>query len=142
MLRNLYEWGCRLSDRIATAAGHPAAQVGVIAFCLAWFVGLGAGFANDLTLVLSVAAITLTQMVLNQQKRHDAALHLKIDELILAKKGARNELAGAEGMTEEELETLKRSAEDVDEVFRPDGRSGFRQAREQTEAELARCARG
>ena len=52
-------------------------------------------------------AITLTQMVLNQQRRSEAALHMKIDELILAKRGARDELAGIERKTEDEMEKLR-----------------------------------
>ncbi|MFX6918876.1 low affinity iron permease family protein, partial [Acinetobacter baumannii] len=44
-----------------------------------------------------------------QQKRSEAALHMKIDELILAKSGARDELAGIERKTEDELEALRRT---------------------------------
>lgn len=137
MLCSFYEWGCRVSDRTANLAGHPGAQVAVIGFCLAWFIGLGSDYENGLTLVLSVAAITLTQMVLNQQKRHDAALHLKIDELILAKQGARNELAGAEARTEEELEALKRSADTVNEASDNALRQASDAARAEAEDDLA-----
>ena len=59
---------------------HPGMQIGVIAFCLVWFV---VGFKTDqLTAALSILAITLTQMVLNSQKereidghRRDVAMH-------------------------------------------------------------------
>lgn len=105
--QRLYELGCRISDRGANIAGHPASILMVVILCAIWFLGLGSGFANTLTLILSVAAITLTQMVLNQQKRHDAALHLKIDELIHALSGARDEIAGIETKTEAELEALR-----------------------------------
>ncbi|CAN5412535.1 hypothetical protein BH09PSE4_BH09PSE4_18390 [soil metagenome] len=85
------------------------AQIATILFCAAWVVVGGMGSINPLTLVLSVVAITLTQMVLNQQKRHDAALHLKLDELIYSKQGARDELAHIEEATEEQLESLRRT---------------------------------
>ena len=105
MVRALYEFGCRLSERVANAAGHPSAQLIVILFCIGW---LAVGRTqNALTLVLSVAAITLTQMVLNTQRRHDAALHAKMDELIHGVKGARNELAGIEGKSEADIIALK-----------------------------------
>lgn len=109
--RRLYELGCRVSDRVSNVAGHPASILLVIIFCAAWFLSLGSGFENTLTLILSVAAITLTQMVLNQQKRHDAALHLKIDELIHAMKGARDEIAGIENKSEAELEALRETGD-------------------------------
>lgn len=67
-----------------------------------------------MTLALSVLAITLTQMVLNQQRRHEAALHLKIDELVHGIDGPRDEFMGIEGKTEAELEKLRR--EIVDEL--------------------------
>jgi len=103
--------GSRISGVVAGAAAHPVAQVGIILFCGGWVAIGGINSINPLTLVLSVAAITLTQMVLNQQKGHDAALHLKLDELIHAKKGARDELVEIEKATETELEALRRSGE-------------------------------
>src|SRR6188768_4235899 len=106
--QKLYNLGCRFSDRGATAAGHPLALIGVLIFCGAWFMlPLGDTATAVLTLVLSVLAITLTQMVLNQQKRHEAALHLKIDELIHAISGARDEVMGIETKSEAELEELR-----------------------------------
>jgi low affinity Fe/Cu permease len=103
-----YELGCRISDLGANIAGHPVALIGVIVFCFAWFLlPLGGAATAVLTLVLSVMAITLTQMVLNQQKRHEVALHLKIDELIHGVRGARDEMMGIEHKSEEELEALR-----------------------------------
>ncbi|NIJ20471.1 low affinity Fe/Cu permease [Sphingomonas naasensis] len=114
--QTLYNFGCRISDRGANIAGHPIALVGVIVFCLAWFLlPLGDKATAVLTLVLSVLAITLTQMVLNQQKRHEVALHLKIDELIHAMKGARDELMEVESKSEVELEALRISGDRAEE---------------------------
>lgn len=134
--QTLYNFGCRFSDGGANIAGHPLALVGVIAFCLAWFLlPLGNTATAVLTLVLSVLAITLTQMVLNQQKRHEAALHLKIDELIHAMKGARDEVMGIETKSERELEALRITGDEAEEVLarrrsksvvttEPNGRAG------------------
>lgn len=115
MRKRLYEFGCTISDFGANLAGHPAAIVFVAVFCLIWFVLGGVEGENSLTLILSVLAITLTQMVLNQQRRSERALHIKIDELILSMSGARDEVAGIEGLTEEELEKLRRPAFDAKE---------------------------
>ena len=115
--RRLYELGGRFSDAGANLAGHPLALIGVIVFCAAFFMLLGNGATAALTLVLSVMAITLTQMVLNQQKRHEAALHLKIDELIHAMRGARDEVMGVESKSEAELEALRLSGDEAERVL-------------------------
>lgn len=104
--------GCWFSALVADIAAHPFAQIGIIALCVIW---LGIGYQVDvLTLALSILAITLTQMVLNTQKsreteahRRDMALHAKLDELVVAMKGARDELAGIEEREEEEIEAIR-----------------------------------
>lgn len=104
-------FGCWLSEKVADLAAHPYAQIAVIFVCIAW---LSFGGENSLSLALSILAITLTQMVLNKQhereldaSRRDIALHAKLDELIVASNGARNEIAGAEVLELEEIELLK-----------------------------------
>ena len=107
--------GCFVSERVAGVAAHPFAQVGFFLGCLAWF---AAGWRIDLlTAGLSILAITLTQMVLNRQEarereahRRDLALHTKLDELLIASKRARDELAGIEELEEEQIEELKHPA--------------------------------
>jgi low affinity Fe/Cu permease len=104
--------GCWVSEKVADVAAHPFAQVGLVLICAAWF-----AFAwpvDWLTAVLSILAITLTQMVLNRQHerereahRRDVALHAKLDELLIASKRARDELAGIEELEEDEIEELK-----------------------------------
>jgi low affinity Fe/Cu permease len=111
----LAEIGCWISSKVADLAAHPYAQIGVIAICLGWFaIGLG---ENALTAALSILAITLTQMVLNQQQareidahRRDVALHAKLDELILATQEARDEVAGIEELEVEEITELREAA--------------------------------
>lgn len=56
---------------------------------------------------VSIGGFILTQVVLNQQRRPELALQSKIDELILAMKGARTELAGRERKTEAEIENIR-----------------------------------
>ena len=106
------QFGCWVSGQVAVIAAHPYAQIGVILFCVLWF-AIGWG-ENALTAALSILAITLTQMVLNTQyareeeaSRRDIALHAKLDELIIATKEARNEIAGVEELEVEEIEALK-----------------------------------
>lgn len=106
--QKLYLIGCRISEAGANIAGHPVALMGVLVFCALWFLlPVGDEATAVLTLLLSVLAISLTQMVLNQQKRHEVALHLKLDELIHGLRGARDEVMGIENKTEAELEALR-----------------------------------
>ena len=108
----LDEAGRRVSSWVSDVSAHPFAQIGVIVVCGLWFAG---GFATDLlTAILSILAITLAQMVLNRQNereadahRRDIALHTKIDELLAAMKGARNDFVGIEELEEEDIEELK-----------------------------------
>jgi low affinity Fe/Cu permease len=104
--------GCHISDVVADFSADPLAQVGFILLCILWFV-LGLN-VNILTAALSIMAITLTQMVLNSQRererdahRRDVALHVKLDELLLASRRARDELAGIEELEEEEIDELR-----------------------------------
>jgi low affinity Fe/Cu permease len=104
--------GDHMSELVSRLFAHPYLQIGVILFCAAWFL---IGFQVDLlTAALSILAITLTQMVLNTQfdreadaHRRDVAMHAKIDELVIALKGARNEMAGIEELEEDEIAELK-----------------------------------
>ena len=106
--------GCWISEQVAALAAHPFAQIGFLALCALWLL---AGLSIDfLTAFLSMLAITLSQMVLNRQSereteahRRDVALHAKIDELVLATREARDEIAGVEELEEEEIEELRQA---------------------------------
>ena len=108
--------GGEISAVASDVSAHPFAQIGIILFCaLWWLIGLP---TDILTAALSILAITLTQMVLNRQKereldahRRDVAMHAKLDELVIASRRARNEIAGIEEeMDEEDIEELKHHA--------------------------------
>ena len=107
MITPLFKATRTVSTVVADAAGHPAAQLLVMAACVLWWVA--GGSETSLSSAMSIGAFVLTQMVLNQQRRRERAMHLKIDELILAKTGARDEVAGIEHKTEEEIEELRAS---------------------------------
>jgi len=101
-----------VSTGISNFAAHPMVQVTVLATCAIW---LAFGYSETaLASVMTIGGFILTQMVLNQQRRRENALHLKIDELIVAVEGARNELTGVEQAAEDEIEKL-RAGQDVGE---------------------------
>ena len=96
-----HEIGHRVSNWVANSAAHPFVQLGFIIFCIAWLV-LDLP-TNLLTAILSILAITLTQMVLNRQyrreledRRRDIAMHAKIDELVAASREERDEIVRME----------------------------------------------
>ena len=105
MLMQLYRIVGEVSTRVANFAGHAGVQLAVLAACGLW-VAMGWSEAA-LASALTIGGFVLTQMVLNQQRRRENALHLKIDELIIAMKGARNEVAGIEHSAEMEIERLR-----------------------------------
>jgi len=114
----LYELGCRISSVVSDFSAHPYVQFGFVIFCVVWFLS---GWPVDiLTAALSIIAISLTQMVLNRQNerereahRRDVAMHAKLDELVLASRRARDEMAGIEELEEEDIVELKENAQDA-----------------------------
>lgn len=114
----LYRVGSGISAWVSDLSAHPYAQMGVIAICVGWF-ALGLG-TDLLTAALSILAISLSQMVLHRQnereaeaRRRDVAMHLKLDELIIAVRRAHNELAGIEDLPEEVIEELREQTLEV-----------------------------
>ena len=128
----LVQIGDAISEWTSNLFAHPYMQVGVIIFCVAWF---ALGLATDLlTAALSILAITLSQMVLNRQtdreledRKRDIAMHAKLDELLHAMKGARDEMAGIEDLEEEEITELKEAAQEA--IDAQGDRAGDRQER-------------
>lgn len=94
-------------------AGKPIAFIIALSIVTAWFIaGLFIGFSPTWLLVIdTIATVNASLMVFiiqNTQNRESKALHLKIDELLLSIKEARNELIAIEEIEEEELEVLRK----------------------------------
>lgn len=106
-----------MSSAVSDFSAHPYAQAGLIILCVAWFLS---GWPVDiLTAALSILAISLTQMVLNRQNerereahRRDVAMHAKLDELVIASRRARDEMAGIEEYEEEVIVEMREHAEE------------------------------
>lgn len=101
----------RFSTAISASMGSPWA------FVLAFFVIIVWGFSGPLfqfsdtwQLVINTSTTIVTFLMVfliqNTQNRDSRALHLKLDELIIAMKGARNKLVIAEEMNDEDLKKL------------------------------------
>ena len=86
-----------------------AAAVSVI---FVWLVtGPAFHFSDTWQLVINTATTVITFLMVfliqNTQNRDAKAMHLKLDELIRAIKGARNKLVDLEELSEEELSRLE-----------------------------------
>jgi low affinity Fe/Cu permease len=91
-------------------AGKPIVFLTAVALVVAWAAsGPVFGFSDTWQLVINTSTTIITFMVFliqHTQNRDTLALQLKLAELIIAVKGAENEIATAEDLTEEELEQL------------------------------------
>ena len=83
---------------------------------------------NTVTTIVTFLMVFLIQ---NTQNRDAKAIHLKLDELIRAMKGARNRLVELENCTDEELERLRKEFERIH-------KKAAGEARQRTDQELAR----
>jgi low affinity Fe/Cu permease len=107
----------RAASRIADAAGRPWAFLIATLVILAWVVsGPVFGFSDTWQLVINTGTTIVTFLMVfliqNAQNRDARAIHLKLDELLRAVPGARNEFMEAE---EEDLDEIEREKAIVDE---------------------------
>ncbi len=74
------------------------------------------GFTNVVTYALSVAAIEITSIVLIQGYRDTAAIHAKLDEIIVSMRETRNEVVGLEHEQPERIAAaVERLEQEADE---------------------------
>ncbi|ESW73156.1 low affinity iron permease family protein [Mesorhizobium sp. RSR380A] len=78
------------------------------------------GLTNVVTYALSVAAIVITGVVLIQGYRDTAAIHAKLDEIVVSLNETRNDVVGLEHAEPEEIrEKLQTLEEEAMKAVRP-----------------------
>lgn len=102
----------RFSRRIAAESGHPRTFVLACLVVLVWAItGPLFGFSDTWQLVINTGTTIVTFLMVfliqNTQNRDTEALQIKLDELIRAVKGARNEVLDLEEMDEEHLDFIR-----------------------------------
>ena len=108
----------RAASRIADFTGRPWAFLAAILVILLWAVtGPIFGFSSDWQLIVNTGTTVITFLMVfliqNAQNRDAKAIHLKLDELLRAVPGARNEFMEAE---EEDLDEIVREKRIVDQA--------------------------
>jgi low affinity Fe/Cu permease len=97
----------RIADAITRAVGSPSALILAGLVIIVWAVtGPIFGFSDTWQLVINTGTTIVTFLMVfviqNAQNRDSKAVHIKLDELIRAVEGARNQLVTAEHLSEEE----------------------------------------
>ena len=101
-----------LATRVAAAAGRPAAFVIALSIIVIWGIsGPLFGWSDTWQLVINTGTTIVTFLMVfliqNAQNRDAAALQAKLDEVIRAIEGARNEFIGIEHLTEDQLDLIR-----------------------------------
>jgi len=102
----------RFAQRTSQIVGSPWAFITALFLLILWGIsGSLFKFSDTWQLVINTATTIVTFLIVfliqNTQNRDAKAIHLKLDELIRAVKGARNALVDLEDMSDEQLEELK-----------------------------------
>ena len=108
----------RFAQRTACLVGSPRAFLLALTVIAGWGVcGPLFGYSDTWQLVINTGTTIVTFLIVfliqNTQNRDAKALHLKLDELLRALKGARNALINLEDLSEEELDRLHQQFERV-----------------------------
>jgi|SRR5438132_217248 len=104
------------ADQTAEIAGSPWAFIFVVVITAVWLaVGPAFHFSNTWQLTMNTLASQVTFLIAfllqNTQNRDTRSLQLKLDELIRASEGARNQLLNLERLSDDELARLQKEFE-------------------------------
>jgi len=99
--------------RFAVLVSRKVGSGWTVLFAVALLLGSGTyfrfsdGWKSNVSLIATVTALTLLFFLQKSQNHSDKATHIKLDELVQATKGARNEIAFAEEQTEKVMDELR-----------------------------------
>jgi low affinity Fe/Cu permease len=114
-----------LFHRIAVRASRTAGSLtafGAAVFAIVVWSATGPlfGFSDSWQLVINTGTTIVTFLMVflieNTQNRDTEAIHAKLDELIRATRGARNDLVAAEDLNDEDLAALKDEFKELADV--------------------------
>jgi low affinity Fe/Cu permease len=105
-----------IAARVSGWAGQPLAFVLALSTIIVWGIsGPLFNFSDTWQLVINTSTTIITFLMVfliqNAQNRDAASIQAKLDELIRAIEGARNEFIGIEHLTETQLEQIRAQIE-------------------------------
>ena len=113
----------RLSEQATRWAGSTIAFMAGLAIVLGWLVlGPVFGYSDTWQLVINTGTTVVTFLMVfliqRSQNKDALVMHLKLNELVAAMRGASNRLIDVEALSEEELRTLERYYGELAELAR------------------------
>src|SRR6266480_2486886 len=124
---------CVVSDAFRVFARHSSialgsawAFAGAVLVILVWVLtGPTFHFSDTWQLIINTATTVITFLMVfliqNTQNRDAKAVHLKLDEMIRALKGARNQLVDLENLSDEDLKKLEKQFQHLRQKAERDG---------------------
>ena len=107
-------WFAQLASQTAHLTGKPVTFLAATAIVVLWAVtGPIFHYRDTWQLVINTGTTIVTFLMVfyqNTQTRDTMALQLKLDELIIASKEARNSVVGIENSPDEEIEAERKAA--------------------------------
>src|SRR5437867_5622305 len=109
-------WFVRFAKWTARVTGRPMAFVIAVIGIVAWAcTGPVFKYSDTWQLVINTSTTIITFLMVfliqNAQNRDGSAIQAKLDELIRALQGPRDEFVGIENLTQDELEQVKKKLE-------------------------------
>jgi low affinity Fe/Cu permease len=106
-------WFVHFAQWVSHATGRSIAFILAVGAIVVWgCLGPAFGYSDTWQLVINTATTIITFLMVfviqNTQNRDTASLHIKLDELILVTKKARNQRLDLDTLDDKELERLKR----------------------------------
>ena len=106
----------KIAAKLSNAVGQPLAFIIAMMGIIVWGVsGPIFGFSDTWQLIVNTSTTIITFLMVfliqNAQNRDAAAMQAKLDEIIRAIEGARNDFIGIEHLTEDELEKIRKQVE-------------------------------
>jgi len=114
------------AQRCASMLGSAWAFTGAVLVILVWLTtGPTFHFSDTWQLIINTATTVITFLMVfliqNTQNRDAKAMHLKLDEIIRALKGARNQLVDLEDLSDEDLKKLEEQFRQLRQKAEDDG---------------------
>ena len=133
MNHRFHKFACRTADAMGSAWTFFIA----ISIIVVWGIsGPIFHFSDSWQLIINTGTTIITFLMVfliqNTQNRDAKTFHLKLDELIVAVKGARNKMIDLENMTDEELEKIRKEFQRI---------SGRRHPEQQTPKQATRAGK-